>query len=74
MTSRDGYTWTKEQGLKAGIPSLGVIQPPTNIKDQVSKYDVIVVGAGYTGITAVRDATLAGESCPISRARGDFDD
>jgi hypothetical protein len=60
MTSKDGYCWTETQGLKAGIPSIGVIQPPTNVKDPSKTYDVIVVGAGYTGLTAIRDMTLAG--------------
>lgn len=59
MTSRDGYSWTPQSGLKAGVPSLGVIQPPNNISS-TEKYDLIVVGGGYCGLTAVRDATLAG--------------
>jgi NADPH-dependent 2,4-dienoyl-CoA reductase/sulfur reductase-like enzyme len=62
MTSKDGYCWTESSGLKAGIPSIGVIQPPTNFKDGNQTYDVIVVGAGYTGLTASRDAALAGKS------------
>lgn len=60
MTSKDGYSWTEAQGLKAGIPTIGLIQPPTNVKDQQATYDVVIVGAGYTGLTAARDATLAG--------------
>lgn len=45
-----------------GIPSLGVIKPSTNMSSRSpSKFDIIVVGAGYAGLTAVRDATAAGE-------------
>lgn len=62
MTSRDGYQWTKDGGLVQGVPSLGVIEPSTNIDgNNPTKFDVIVVGAGYAGLTAVRDATVAGE-------------
>lgn len=60
MTSRDGYQWTEETGLVKGVPSIGVIQPPSNIKDPQEIYDVIVVGAGYCGLTASRDAALSG--------------
>lgn len=64
MTSKDGYSWTKAQGLRAGVPSIGVIEPPSNVKSTDTVYDVIVVGAGYCGLTAARDASLAGN--PIS--------
>lgn len=60
MTSRDGYQWTESSGLVKGVPSIGVVQPPTNIKDEQALYDVIVVGAGYCGLTAARDAALSG--------------
>lgn len=60
MASKDGYSWTEAQGLKAGIPTIGLIQPPTNVKGQQTTYDVVIVGAGYTGLTAARDTTLAG--------------
>lgn len=60
MNSRDGYTWTPADGLKAGVPSLGVITPPTNISDHNTFYDVIVVGAGYCGLTAARNAAAEG--------------
>lgn len=63
MTSRDGFQWTKDGGLVQGVPSLGVIEPSTNIdSNSPTKFDVIVVGAGYAGLTAVRDATVAGKS------------
>lgn len=59
MTSRDGFHWTTKTGLTQGIPTLGLISPPTNIAS-TSDWDVIIVGAGYTGLTATRDACLAG--------------
>lgn len=62
MTSKDGYSWTKAQGLRAGVPSIGVIEPPSNVKSTDTVYDVIVVGAGYCGLTAARDASLAGNT------------
>lgn len=62
MTSRDGFQWTKDGGLVKGVPSIGVIEPSTNIShSSPAKFDVIVIGAGYAGLTAVRDATVAGK-------------
>lgn len=60
MTSRDGFQWTPEEGLAQGVPSIGVISPPTNITSESKPWDVIVVGAGYAGLTATRDLCVAG--------------
>jgi len=63
MTSRDGFQWTQSQGLKRGVPCVGVIQPDNNLaKSTITTYDVIVIGAGYCGLTACRDAALSGKS------------
>lgn len=60
MASKDGFSWTKKNGLNAGIPCIGTINPPSNLKSGETKYDVVIVGAGYCGLTAARDASLAG--------------
>ncbi|KAK7192104.1 hypothetical protein DPSP01_009766 [Paraphaeosphaeria sporulosa] len=60
MTSRDGFTWTPSDGLNPGVPSLGVISPSSNISSTQVEYDVIVIGAGYCGLTAARNAALDG--------------
>lgn len=60
MTSRDGYTWTKDGGLTSGVPSIGVIEPPTNLRNPDKTFDVVIIGAGYCGLTAARDATTSG--------------
>lgn len=61
MSSKDGFAWTKATGLRSGIPCIGAIQPPTNVTGSSDvQYDVIVAGAGYSGLTAARDASLAG--------------
>ncbi|KAG8408551.1 hypothetical protein J3459_009808 [Metarhizium acridum] len=60
MASEDGYSWTKADGLRAGIPCIGAIQPPSNITD-AGEYDVVVVvGAGHSGLAAARDTSVAG--------------
>ncbi|RFU34432.1 hypothetical protein B7463_g1955, partial [Scytalidium lignicola] len=69
MTSRDGYSWTESKGLKAGVPSIGVIQPPSNLKSSSTVFDVVIVGAGYCGLTAARDATLSGLKVLLLEAR-----
>ncbi|KAJ4394993.1 hypothetical protein N0V91_011140 [Didymella pomorum] len=60
MTSRDGYTWTPASGLTAGVPTLGAINPPSNVSSSEVVYDVIIVGAGYCGLTAARNASAEG--------------
>ena len=60
MTSKDGYEWTKAGGLKPGIPSIGVIEPSSNLTDPSEVFDVIVIGGGYCGLTACRDAVISG--------------
>jgi len=60
MTSRDGFSWTPTDGLKPGVPSLGVISPSSNIISSQVEYDVVVIGAGYCGLTAARNAALEG--------------
>jgi heterodisulfide reductase subunit A-like polyferredoxin len=62
MNSKDGYCWTKKDGLKQGVPTIGLIQPPFNTTGQDVSFDVIVIGAGYTALTAARDATTSGPS------------
>ncbi|GAO16497.1 uncharacterized protein UV8b_06986 [Ustilaginoidea virens] len=68
MASRDGYSWTKATGLRAGVPCLGAIQPSSNVGDD-AHFDVIVIGAGYCGLTAARDASLAGLKVLLLEAR-----
>ncbi|KAF3762768.1 amine oxidase [Cryphonectria parasitica EP155] len=70
-TSRDGYQWTPESGLQAGIPCLGTIQPPTKLAADKSTtvYDVAVIGAGYAGLTAIRDLTTTGHKTILIEAR-----
>lgn len=60
MTSRDGFIWTPTSGLIAGVPTLGAISPLSKVSSPEIVYDVIVVGAGYCGLTAGRNASAEG--------------
>ncbi len=64
MTSKDGFQWTKAEGLRQGVPSIGVISPESNISSSNAAYDVVIIGAGYTALTAARDVTLSGMLIP----------
>ncbi|KAJ5591288.1 hypothetical protein N7450_005260 [Penicillium hetheringtonii] len=68
MTSRDGFQWTPSDGLKQGVPSIGVISPPRKIQTD-KPWDVIVVGSGYSGLTAARDMCVAGLRVLLVEAR-----
>ncbi|UKZ93489.1 uncharacterized protein TrAFT101_008404 [Trichoderma asperellum] len=58
--TREGFQWTSTTGLQQGLPCEAVIQPPEIIEKPRQVFDVLIIGAGYTGLTAVRDLTTAG--------------
>jgi NADPH-dependent 2,4-dienoyl-CoA reductase/sulfur reductase-like enzyme len=58
--SREGWQWTPSSGLQAGLPSVGVIEPSQNLQHPNDTYDVVVIGAGYTGLTAARETSTNG--------------
>lgn len=67
--SADGYQWTPQGGAEQGLPTLGVIKPATNVNSSQQVYDVIVVGAGYAGLTAARNAARTGLNVLLLEAR-----
>ncbi|KAF2649368.1 amine oxidase [Lophiostoma macrostomum CBS 122681] len=69
MTSKDGFQWTPKTGLVKGVPTIGAISPKSNIKSDATIYDVIVVGAGYCGLTAAREAAIGGLQVLLVEAR-----
>jgi hypothetical protein len=71
MTSVDGYQWTERDGLKKGVPTIGLIQPTTNLvaSTETEVYDVAIIGAGYTALTAARDSTLNGQDLLYKTSR-----
>lgn len=66
--SRDGYHWTQATGLTQGVPTIGLIRPSTHFTKN-KRYDVIVVGGGYAGLTTCRDLALAGNNVLLIEAR-----
>ncbi|KAL4879481.1 hypothetical protein BJY04DRAFT_229033 [Aspergillus karnatakaensis] len=71
MTTRDGFYLNNDTAaFQQGLKSVGAVSPPTNIsKDGTRQYDVIVVGAGYAGLTACRDLCIAGFKVLLLDAR-----
>ncbi|CAK1361666.1 Monoamine oxidase N [Cercospora beticola] len=66
-TRTEGFQYTPEAGLRPGLPTLGAIQPQKSITRQ--SHDVIVIGAGYAGLTAARDLTTSGLKVLLIEAR-----
>jgi len=67
--STDGFEWTKEEGLRKGVPTIGKIQPATNISSTNHVFDVVIVGAGCAALTAARDCTVSGLKVLLLEAR-----
>ncbi|KAH8894015.1 amine oxidase [Thozetella sp. PMI_491] len=69
--SRDGFTWTPSAGLREGLPTIGVIDPPTYVAPLAGDqpYDVVVIGAGYAGLVATRDLTTQGKRVLLLEGR-----
>ncbi|OAL44422.1 flavin-containing amine oxidase [Pyrenochaeta sp. DS3sAY3a] len=68
--SRDGATWTPAEGLQAGLPSISVIEPQEYaLPECPDVFDVIIIGAGYTGLVAARDLTTQGKTVLLLEAR-----
>ncbi|KAF7547142.1 hypothetical protein G7Z17_g7944 [Cylindrodendrum hubeiense] len=66
--TREGHQWTPQAGLQSGIPSIGVIKPAAN-RPSNKVHEVLVIGAGYTGLTALRDLTVAGHDVILVEGR-----
>jgi hypothetical protein len=72
VNTREGFQWTPASGLQSGLPCQGVIQPAQHIDGSTEIFDAIIVGAGYTGLTAARDMTVSG-TCHHSSHFGHID-
>lgn len=62
MTTREGFSWTPKDHVKAGLPCIGAICPSEHnipVDDEIV-FDVIVIGAGYAGLVAARDLSTQG--------------
>ncbi|KAF5008950.1 hypothetical protein FDECE_4813 [Fusarium decemcellulare] len=69
--STEGHTYTRKDGLVAGLHTYGVIQPERKIRqsDNGDAYEVIVIGAGYAGLVAARDLVKTGKKTLLVEAR-----
>ncbi|KAG9251651.1 uncharacterized protein F5Z01DRAFT_275474 [Emericellopsis atlantica] len=69
MATREGLFFDNSNSvLQRGLPCQGAIKPLTNNTDERVEFDVIIVGAGYAGLTACRDVCTAGEYWRGSRS------
>lgn len=70
-TSKEGFTYSPGAGLQPGLATEGAIRPLTSFASASSArpFETIVIGAGYAGLTAARDLTLAGQKVLLLDAR-----
>ncbi|CAH0042091.1 unnamed protein product [Clonostachys rhizophaga] len=70
MKTCEGYLYKRDGTFQQGLVCTGAILPPTNISPLSSEiFDVIVLGAGFAGLTACRDLTLSGYKVLLLDAR-----
>ncbi|KAI0146126.1 amine oxidase [Xylariaceae sp. FL1272] len=69
--TRDGRSWTPKDGLKEGqFSCVGVVSPASRVNAPAGfTYDVLILGAGYAGLSAARDLTTAGRSVLLIEGR-----
>ncbi|GAA5839398.1 hypothetical protein JCM9279_005927 [Rhodotorula babjevae] len=70
-TSKEGFTYSPDHGLQPGLATEGAIRPLSSFAaaSSAKPFDTIVIGAGYAGLTAARDLTLAGQKVLLLDAR-----
>lgn len=63
-TTGEGYKWTPQDGIsQGGMKCEGTVSPLSNLNDDQDELrDVVIIGAGYAGLSAARDLVTAGES------------
>ncbi|KAE8147811.1 hypothetical protein BDV25DRAFT_142377 [Aspergillus avenaceus] len=64
----EGFTWTPTGGYSRGLSTPAVV-PSTSEESLLSRYDVIVIGAGFAGLSAARDLALAGKEILLVEGR-----
>jgi lysyl oxidase-like protein 2/3/4 len=65
--SKEGLHFQNSTGkVTEGIYTEAAIKSTENIK---SHYDVVVIGSGFTGLTAARDLSVAGKSVILVEGR-----
>ncbi|KAJ4177001.1 hypothetical protein NW767_015260 [Fusarium falciforme] len=70
MTTNEGFRYRPGHGLERGMKCQAAINPLRNIPAKVADvFDVIVLGAGYAGLTACRDLCTAGYKVLLLEAR-----
>ncbi|CAG8937905.1 unnamed protein product [Penicillium salamii] len=65
--STDGYRWTPEEGLKTGVPTDAVIEPPTHNLDPDVTYDAIVIGTGRKVLVLEGRDRIGGRTCSVKQ-------
>ncbi|KAI5478713.1 hypothetical protein MNV49_004638 [Pseudohyphozyma bogoriensis] len=68
--TREGYRYSVKDGFSTGYVTEAAVSPLTyTAPKSSSKYDTIVIGAGYAGLIAARDLAISGQSVLLIEAR-----
>lgn len=60
MDTSEGFHFDEQTGLTEGLPSKSVIVPAIRESSPGTRYDAIILGAGYAGLVAARDLANRG--------------
>ncbi|KAH1746753.1 hypothetical protein KXV71_000771 [Aspergillus fumigatus] len=66
--SQEGFVWSSKDGFRYGLPTAAVVAS-TPKSELSASYDVIVIGAGFAGLTVARDLGFKGKKVLLIEAR-----
>ncbi|GAA5918862.1 hypothetical protein JCM6882_002440 [Rhodosporidiobolus microsporus] len=61
----EGHHYSRSTGLEPGLATEGHVTPPQSI-NRLGSFDLVVVGAGFAGLTAAREAATSGAPLPLT--------
>jgi NADPH-dependent 2,4-dienoyl-CoA reductase/sulfur reductase-like enzyme len=60
----EGYRHDSKNGLSGGFETDAVVEPAQVLQGK-TRWDCVVIGAGYAGLIAARDLVISGAFLPL---------